>query len=191
MESRDGLRWWSNYFLPSLTSIACRADEEGLKTVRAILNVFKTEHVKIKPSKCRLFQTEARILSFVVSEGQIKWSPQRAEVMEFPKTVRELHSLIGFVNFSRNFNLNLSDLLSPLTWCLRRGQRLARIAETLFVFEQINRLMSTDPVWNMFNPNLECVLKADASDVALVCCLKQIAGRVVKCHRGATFPGGG
>jgi hypothetical protein len=92
--------------------------------------------------------------------------------MHFPRTIRELRSLLGFANFARRFHANLAETLAPLTSCLRKGAKLEQNEQTLKAFEELKRVMTTPPVLTLFRTDSELFLECDASDYSVGVVLK-------------------
>ena len=164
-------------FLDDLT-LPSKTIDEGINLLEKVFNRLHHAGLKLKASKCKLLQTKVRILGVMVSEGQISEDPSRAEVirsMSFPKTVRELRRLIGFVNYGRNFYKNLAEVLSPLTDCLKKGAKIEQNALTVGAFERIKGIMTSPPILQMFDPGAHHALEVDASDTGCGAVLLQTA----------------
>jgi hypothetical protein len=163
-------------FLDDL-SLPSTTIDEGIALLEKVFDRLKTAGLKLKASKCKLLQTRVKILGFIVSEGQIEEDPERVAAIQsvpFPQTTRELRSFIGMCQFGRNFYKDLSNMLLPLTACLKKGARVVQTPETLRAFEQVKQAMSSAPVLTMFDPNARHIVECDASNASCGACLYQI-----------------
>ena len=151
--------------------------EQGIDLLGRVLERIRIGGLKLKANKCKLLQTEAKILGLVVGQGTVREDPSRAEVVQawpFPRTVRELRSFIGFANYGRNFYENFSEIIEPLTACMRKGAKLECNEKTLSAFQRVKDLMSNPPVLTLFRGDAAHVVECDSSDIASGACLKQI-----------------
>ncbi len=86
----------------------------GLKTLEKIFERLKQANLRVKVTKCKLFQKEVTILGVLVSEGQFKQDPSRVSVinaLKFPKTIKELNRFSGHVILVASF---VTDTLKSL-----------------------------------------------------------------------------
>ena len=74
--------------------------------------------MKIKHSKCSLFQRAVTFLGHLVGRSGMRKSPEYiSAVRDFPvpTTVKQLRSFLGLVNFQRKFIPHCSTISKPLT----------------------------------------------------------------------------
>jgi hypothetical protein len=162
-------------FLDDLT-LPSRTIDDGIKLLAKVLDRLQGAGLKLKASKCKLLQTEVKVLGVIVSHGSLQEDPERAAVVKsltFPRTKRELRSLLGFVNFSRAHHKNLSEIILPLTACLKKGGKVEETPQALQAFRRLQEIMSSPPVLAMFDPSAKHTLDCDASDYACGACLLQ------------------
>jgi len=89
-----------------------------------VLDRFRQSNLKLKPSKCKLFQSRVRFLGHVVSVSGIECDPNKISCitsMEFKHSVSDLRKFIGLTSYYRSFCPNYSIVAEPLTECLRKG----------------------------------------------------------------------
>lgn len=71
---------------------------ECLKRLEHIFQRLKNANLKLKPSKCNLFQKSVKFLGHVVSDKGVHTDPDKTEAVRIwpvPKTVKEVRSLLG------------------------------------------------------------------------------------------------
>ncbi|KAI4293213.1 hypothetical protein PAPHI01_2487 [Pancytospora philotis] len=135
----------------------------------------------LNPKKCKLFKQEIEILGRVVAEGIVKPSPDKIRaIREFkrPRTIRELRSFIGLVNFCREFITELSRKAAPL-FKLLEGETKRSIKSIVFsekeeqCFQELKKEITEHTL--RYQPDMEKTffVTTDASDYAISGILSQ------------------
>ena len=78
---------------------------EHVNDLRVVLDRIRDAGLKLKPAKCKLFCEQVLYLGHVISAAGVSPDPAKLRVLAewpLPKTVRELQSFFGFVNFYSN-----------------------------------------------------------------------------------------
>ena len=78
--------------------------------------------LKLKASKCELFQTETLYLGHVISQKGVSCDPEKIRAVQkwtAPRTVRDVRSFLGSVGYYKRFIKNYSAIAQPL-YCLTR-----------------------------------------------------------------------
>ena len=92
--------------------------EEHLVLVDRVLQTLVEHDIKVNAKKCSFFQSEVQFLGHVVGRtGLRKADKFMSAVQEFPKpkTVSDLRSFLGLVNFQRKFIRDCAVIAKPLT----------------------------------------------------------------------------
>ena len=101
-----------------------RTIEEHMQLVNEVLLKLEEVGVKVKLAKCEWFENEVEFLGHMVSESGLRKSEKFVKkVKEFPKpkTVRELRSFLGLMEFGRKFIKDCSGISKPLSeWTGRK-----------------------------------------------------------------------
>jgi hypothetical protein len=82
-------------------------------TVREILGILRDHDLFLKPEKCEFEKWEVDCLGVIIGNGTIRMDLVKvARVREWPKprTVKEVQSFLGFLNFYRWFIKAFGDL---------------------------------------------------------------------------------
>lgn len=152
------------------------------KTVFEVLKILQDHNFSIKPAKCHWFQSSAPWLGHIISTDGIRPNPEKiAPILKlaFPRTVTELRSFIGMVNFYRNFWRKRAELMAPLTaLCGRSKGKLTCTPELLRSFNAIKALIAEEVLLAYPDPNLTYDVYTDASDYQMGAVLMQ-EGRTI------------
>ncbi|XP_050893375.1 uncharacterized protein LOC127100035 [Lathyrus oleraceus] len=86
-------------------------------------------------------------MSYPIKE--LKWIKQKSEIIEHlqpPKTVREIHTLLGHVGFYRRFIKDFSKITKPLTGLLMKDVEFIFDKDCLKEFEHLKIALITAPI---------------------------------------------
>ncbi len=141
-------------------------------------------NLKLKPKKCKLFQTSIEFLGHTVSEQGIECNKNHVEaVLSWPRPVniKTLQSLLGFLNFYRKFIPGFSTIAAPLTKLLKghchkkskhksKRNHVHSIPEPWnwgepqdLAFETLKKLITTAPILKFPEWEKQFFLHTDAS----------------------------
>ncbi len=91
--------------------------EQHLSRLKLVLSRFRECGLKVKWSKCSLFQRQVSYLGHVISAEGVATDPEKTRVVaQWPRpgTVTELKSFLGFAGYYRRFVEKFSQLAAPL-----------------------------------------------------------------------------
>jgi hypothetical protein len=91
-----------------------------------------------------------------------------------PRTVKQVHSFLGFGNFYRKFIKGYSDLAKPLNDLLKKDQTFQWTLEAQTSFDTLKRKFTEEPVLMMPDPSQPFQIKSDASKYASRAVLTQM-----------------
>lgn len=90
------------------------------QTLEKLKHVFirlREANLKLKPSKCMLFQTSAKFLGHIVSENGIQTDPDKISPIKnwsTPTKPREVKSFLGLASYYRRFVQGFENITRPL-----------------------------------------------------------------------------
>ena len=93
------------------------SEKEHLKHLQIVFERLKKYGMKINPSKCELGVSELNFLGHRVSTTGIHPTEEKIEVIKnfpIPKTLKDLSSFLGLLNFYRPFMPNIATKIKPL-----------------------------------------------------------------------------
>ena len=98
---------------------------EMLKRLEEVLNRFSQFGLKLKPFKCKLFQTRVYCLGHIVSANGIETNPDKiSSLLEWqvhpPQNTKELQTFLGFADYYRLGGLGRGQDVPPSKEGLKR-----------------------------------------------------------------------
>ncbi|VDI20549.1 Hypothetical predicted protein [Mytilus galloprovincialis] len=144
--------------------------------LRHVLERFQQYNLKLKPSKCNLFQKEVKFLGKIVNKDGISIDRKNIDTVQkwpVPKSKKELESFLGFANYHREHVSHYAALAAPLH-VLTGGKEFKWESEHQDAFNSIKKALTTPPVLGYPDPNFPFILDTDASENTIGAELSQI-----------------
>ena len=155
-------------FIDDLAVIG-RTFDEHLLSLELVLNRIRYAGVKLKPSKCKLFQSEVKYLGFKVTGSTISADESKTACIAswpFPSNVSELRSLIGFLSYYRSFIRDFARRIEPLNEMLRKNEPIVATERRLQAFNDLKSALTNAPVLGIFRSEGEIVVDVDTSSTS-------------------------
>lgn len=92
-------------------------EENHARNLKKIFQRFREVGLKINFKKCNFFQDSVSFLGHIVSKDGLRPDPAKFEVIKnwpTPKTVKEVQSFLGLVNYYRRFVKHFAAIAKPL-----------------------------------------------------------------------------
>ena len=140
---------------------------EELERLEEVFVRFESAGLKLKPSKCVLFQKSVAYLGHIVSERGIETDPSKVErVCEWsgPENATEVKSFLGLASYHRRFVPNFAQVAKPLHRLTEARIDFVWTRECQLAFDMLKNLLSTAPVWSYPDFTAEFILDSDASN---------------------------
>lgn len=153
--------------------------EKCLANLELVLERFHSAGLRLKPSKCDLFQPEVAFLGHRVNKDGISCDPAKlAAVRDWPRPdkLAEVRSFLGLATYYKKFLPNFSELVQPLTDLTRKGVRFHWSEECEASFTQLKEQLTSAPIlaYPSENPEDTFILDTDASDKGMGAVLSQV-----------------
>ena len=176
-----GLQW--HRCLVYLDDIVTFGDSftSTLDNLSLIFERLQSAGLKLKPSKCCLFQTDVAFLGHRVGREGISCDPEKIRAVEewsTPKDVKDVRSFVGLASYYRRFIPNFAHTAAPLTDLTKKGCLFSWDEKCEEAFQILKSLLMTAPVlaYPSSDPQSKFVLDTDASDFAVGAVLSQVQG---------------
>ena len=158
--------------------------EEHLHRLKRVLTRIEDNGLKLKGSKCRLFQRSISHLGHIVSDSGISVDPDKvAKVRDWPipSNAAQLRSFLGLASYYRRYVKGFSAIAAPLHELCAKGPEKAGKISDLFVwsaeadkaFQILKSALCGAPVLAFPCFERDFVLEIDASLKGLGACLSQ------------------
>ena len=160
--------------------------EEHLERLEAVFKKLSDAGLKLKPSKCKFFQSSLTYLGHLISEEGIATDPSKIQAVKewpVPESVSQVKSFLGFVGYYRRFIKGFSKIARPL-YALTKGleSQSKRIVQRAMViwgeeeqraFDQLKQACITAPISGYPDYELPFILHTDSSTEGLGAVLYQ------------------
>jgi len=95
-----------------------------LADLESVFDRFRQANLKLKATKCKLFQEKCKFVGHIVSPKGVEVDPAKIACIvnwPFPRTISELRGFLGLCSYYRSFCKGFASIADPLTECLRKG----------------------------------------------------------------------
>jgi len=147
-----------------------------LQRLSQVFQRLRDANLKLKPSKCRLFQRKVTFLGHVISAAGIEPDPDKiSSVQEWPtpRCVTDIRAFLGLASYYRRHVKGFADIARPLHELTRKNEPFQWNQRRQEAFEQLQRCLVTAPILSAPLDNGQYVLDTDASDIGLGAVLQQ------------------
>jgi hypothetical protein len=141
-----------------------------------VLKKLKEHNLYLKPEKCEFEKERIKHLGFIISEGTVEMDPKKiAEIIDWPasKTLKQLHSFLGFENYYRHFIQHFSDMTKPLNELLRKDTPFEWTTKRETVFNDLKKCFMTRSILLIPDQTKSFYVESDASKYATGAVLMQ------------------
>ena len=146
------------------------SDEEHLTNLEAVFSRLQSHGIRMKKSKCFFMQDSMEYLGHRVDAEGLQASPKKVEAIDKapqPRSVQQLRSYLGLLNYYRKFLPNLASIVKPLNDLLHKGQKWVWTPECTQAFKTTKKLLTSSQVLVHYDTSLPVKLAADASQYGL------------------------
>ena len=119
-----------NCYLDDVLGMTKGSFDEHLQQLRQCFERFRAAGLKVNMKKCSFGLTEVKYLGYIITRDGIKADPSKIEAIlkiEKPRTITEMKSLIGMVQFYKHMWKRRSHILTPLIEATKIGKKKALI----------------------------------------------------------------
>jgi hypothetical protein len=151
--------------------------ESHRRHLQMIFDRLREANLMLHPSKCDFAKKETKFLGHIISGEYIRAKTEKVVNFPRPRSVRELRSFFGLVNWFRRHISHFSDLMEPIQELLRKDRvnsfRWEQRQEDAFV--KVKAILTNPPLLMLPDYSKTFYLCTDASERAISAILCQKA----------------
>ena len=143
-----------------------RTFEEHRRNVARVLQRLRLAGLKLKPTKCQLFQERVTFLDHVISSQGIEPDPKKVSCIATwpqPRNLLEVRSFLGLASYYRNFIEGFGEAARPLYELTRKDVPFVWDERRRHSFDTLKARLCSDPVLAAPAVEGDFVLDVDAS----------------------------
>jgi transposase InsO family protein len=145
-------------------------EKEHIQHVKEVLRRLKDYNLELKPEKCEFHREEVEFLGHMVGKNGVRISETKIKTIKewaTPKTVKDVQSFMGFVNFNRQFIKDFAKIAIPLTKLTKKETTWRWGDSQKEAFGKLKFACITEPVLVSFRSGEPLRFETDASDLAM------------------------
>jgi len=145
--------------------------DEHLDRLATVFDRLDRYTLKLKPSKCSLFQRKVSFLGHVVSGRGIKCDPNKvASIATWPTptNIAAVRTFCSLASYYRTLVCNFAAIAGPLHNLTKKGATFKWTPECDTAFQQLKQALTSAPILVTPCNEGQYVLDMDASDTPLV-----------------------
>ncbi|KAH0822303.1 hypothetical protein GEV33_000488 [Tenebrio molitor] len=151
--------------------------KEHLETLEKVLKKLDEAGLTVKKEKCKFFQDEVEYLGHIIDKNGLRKTKDKISAITEapqPKTVTQVRSFCGMVNYYSRFVPNLAAILRPIYNLLSQNGKFEWKPECEKAFKKIKEILISDACLVHFDPKLPITLTTDASNEGISAVLNHI-----------------
>ena len=179
----QGLTWEACLVFLDDIIVISSTFEQHLERLSALFDRLKSANLKLKPSKCKLFQLKVKFFGSVVSAEGIEPDPDKLTAISewpVPQNLTEVRAFIGLASYYRRHVEGFSKIAKPLSDLTRKSQPFVWGPEQQTAFETLKYCLTHYPILAPPLPEGRYIIDTDASDFAMGAVLQQEQNGVVR-----------
>lgn len=156
--------------------VCSRTFEEHCQRLAQVFTWLERQTMRLKASKCHLFQPKVTFLGHVISEAGIECDPEKTTSISYwprPKTLTDVRTFCGLAFYYRAFVPGFAKIAHPLHNLTRKNAAFLWTDACEPTFLELKACVTSLPVLVAPNDDGIYVLDTDASDFALGAVLQQ------------------
>ena len=150
--------------------------EQHMERLEQLFQRLDQTNLKLKPSKCKLFQREVLFLGHRLSADGLTTDPEKTRTIQewpTPKNLKEVRSFLGLCSYYRRFVQGFSEIASPLHELTKKNHRFGWTTECEDSFKLLKEKLVSSPILAMPVDDGQYFLDTDACDVGIGAVLSQ------------------
>jgi len=131
------------------TLIFSKTFDEHIDRLATVFDRLDHYALKLKPSKCSLFQHKVSFFGHVVSGSGIKCDPDKvASIATWPtpSNIAEVHTFCSLASYYRTFVCNFASIACPLHNLTKKGATFEWTPDCETAFQELKRALTSMPI---------------------------------------------
>ena len=144
-----GLHWSTCLVYLDDIIIYSRNTEKHFKRLQEVLERLRTAGLKLKPSKCYLFQKSVHYLGHIISEHGVETDPQKIQCVKewpIPTCTEEMQQFLGLATYYRKFVKNFAQIAAPLYCLTEKKKTWIWNEESEVAFDTLKKKLTSAPI---------------------------------------------
>ena len=150
--------------------------EDHMSRLQRVFDRFREARLKLKPSKCKLFQRQIRFLGHIVSVDGVSPDSEKVDAVRnwpVPRNLYEVRAFVALASYYRRHIKGFADLARPLHELTQKGRPFLWTEKQQLAFEQLKDCLTNAPVLSSPTDEGKYWLDTDMSNAALGAVLQQ------------------
>ena len=172
-----GLQWETCLIYMDDIIVPGSSFDEEIDRLAVVFTRLQNANLKLKPSKCALFQTCVNFLGHVVSQEGIQTDPQKNTAVKdwpTPKSSLQVKSFLGLASYYRGFIEGFAAIARPLHRICEKGSKFTWSEEQDAAFCKLKEALTSPPILAYPVHGERFILDTDASNTAVGAVLSQV-----------------
>ncbi|GKT32171.1 hypothetical protein ADUPG1_006378 [Aduncisulcus paluster] len=127
----------------------------------------KKTNLKLNEKKCVVGAMQIRYLGYILSEEGRRIDPERIEALEkikIPQSKKDVRSLLGMINFCRDYIPNCSQITASLSKMIHKDVEFVWTSEQQTAFDSVLRILKSAPPLSLIRDDQETSIKHVAGE---------------------------
>ena len=150
---------------------------DQLQRLRRVFERLRSAGLKVRPAKCRLFQSSVPYLGHTFSAAGVAPNRQKTDAVRewpTPDSPTKVRQFLRFVSYYRRYIPNFSGVARPLHELTQKRVAFAWSDKAQSAFDTLKSRLLSAPILQYPNPARNFILDTDASDFAMGAVLSQL-----------------
>lgn len=151
--------------------------DEGLITLRKVLQTLTESGFSINLKKCSFLSTKVEYLGRTISQGQVQPSVQKVKALvesPVPKNVKQVRQFLGLASYFRRYIAGFASKTAPIAKLTKKGVTFSWGSEQEEARQNIISHLTSEPVLAIYDPDLPIEVHTDASSIGYGAVLLQV-----------------
>ena len=151
--------------------------EESIVRLELVFQRLSEANLKLKPSKCILFQHRVKFLGHIVSEEGVSTDPDKIMAVKewsSPRSAKQVRSFLGLCSYYRRFVRDFAQIARPLHKLCEKGSKFLWSKDSEDSFQSLKLTLTTAPISAYPQLGQQFILDTDASEHSVGAVLLQV-----------------